>query len=83
MRSWQAQKSPEQGRAFGQISEVPLVFSPGNLELPEELHKHPRCHEFWEQPGYRELAAMRIANGRPHGRPLNEDGSLVDFSAGQ
>ena len=66
---------------FFQITEVLLLFSPGPLELPDEFRKHPRYHEFWAQPGYRELAAMRIANGRPHALPLHEDGSLVDFSA--
>jgi TolB-like protein len=65
---------------FFQITEVLFLFSPGSLELPDEFRKHPRFHEFWTQPGYRELAAVRIANGRPHGLPLNEDGTLVDFS---
>ncbi len=66
---------------FFQITEVLLLLSPGPLGLPDEFRKHPRYHEFWAQPGYRELAATRIANGRPHGLPLNEDGTLVDFGA--
>jgi TolB-like protein len=63
------------------VSESLFGLAPGPLEFPDEFRKHPRYHEFWARPGYRELAAARIANGRPEGLPLNEDGSLVDFNA--
>jgi TolB-like protein len=66
---------------FFQLTEALLLFSPGPMELTDDFRKHPRYHEFWARPGYRELAATRIANGKPHGLPLNEDGTLVDFSA--
>ena len=52
----------------------------GPLEFPDEFRMHPRYYEFWDRPGFRYLAATRIANGLPYGLPLNDDGSLVDFS---
>ena len=55
------------------------LLAPGGFQFPEEFRKYPAYTEFWSQPGLRELAATRIANGHPEGLPLNDDGSLVEF----
>ena len=64
------------GFAYG-FTLYPLAA--GGFEFPDEFRRHPGYHEFWNQPGLRDLARARIANGHPEGLPLNEDGTLVEY----
>jgi hypothetical protein len=56
-----------------------FLLAPDGFEFAEDFRKHPGYRELWSQPHLAEPAATRIANGRPEGLPLNEDGSLVQF----
>ena len=47
-----------------------FALSPGRLEVPDSLRRHPRYHEYWKLPGMAELADVRRANGMPYGLPL-------------
>ena len=47
-----------------------FALASGRLEVPESLRRHPRYHEYWNQPGMAELADVRRANGMPFGLPL-------------
>ena len=56
-----------------------LPLAKGSFELPEAFRKYPGYRDFWAQPGLKELAAARIANGHPEGLPLNDDGTIVQY----
>ncbi len=56
-----------------------ILLSDGALQLPDAFRKFPGYREFWDRDGWRDIARARLANGRPAGLPLNEDGSLVEF----
>ena len=57
------------GVAFSNTEDF-FALSPGRLEVPESLRRHPRYHEYWDLPGMAELADARRANGMPYGLPL-------------
>ena len=52
-----------------------LFLYPGRFELPERILRHPRYHELWAQPGLREMAEQRRANGQLAGLPLPDPGT--------
>lgn len=52
----------------------------GEFEFNDEFRRHQPYRDFWAQPGLAELAVARIANGHSEGLPLNDDGTLVDYS---
>jgi TolB-like protein len=56
-----------------------MPLAKGGFEFPKDFRKYPGYRDFWAQPGMRELAAARIANGHPEGLPLNDDGTLVQY----
>jgi len=71
-------------RAYAEDGAFPYGFTlyllaPGSFEFAEAFRKYPGYREFWTQPGLAQLAATRIANGRPEGLPLNDDGTPVEY----
>jgi len=57
------------GETFNSVESL-YALSPGRLEIPESLRRHPRYHEYWNLPGMAELAEARRANGLSNGLPL-------------
>ncbi len=48
-------------------------FYNGAYQFPERFLLHPRYREFWGQPGMKELAEARRANGQTAGLPLPQE----------
>jgi hypothetical protein len=52
----------------------------GEFEFSDEFRRHQPYRDLWAQPGLAELAVSRIANGHSEGLPLNDNGTLIDYS---
>ncbi|MEO0575006.1 MAG: hypothetical protein AAF004_06045 [Pseudomonadota bacterium] len=49
---------------------VTFVLVDGPFEIPDDIRRHPRYHDWWARDGYEEIANARRANGKDAGLPL-------------
>jgi TolB-like protein len=66
----------ENGEFPGMTNAFNLI--PGAHVFPDDFRRFERYRAFWQRPGLSELAAERIANGRPDGLPIHEDEDVTN-----